>query len=271
MRLTQRQEWLVARYLRAVSETIPTSSDAVRERVANRLKSHIHQALHRLDNPSPGDADVLAVLDEFGNPAQQATTFLDTYGKGQGPALSPDDGVWLGVCSGLAKHFGVPVLWIRAGAVILGLLGPVALLAYLAAYFEMYFVARTPDTPPIRPWRVAGHLVGVFASAIAMHVGTRAVLYGIRWLYPLLLPGDHFPSIGSWAWIEDEMPFLLFCALSVTLPICVLSALPMTNDWSVTTRRVFQAVLAVYALVLCSGIASYLAGAILAGVEQFAG
>ncbi len=66
------------------------------------------------------------------------------------------------------------------------------------------------------------------------------------------------------------MGTLRFWALALTLPLAVLSALPLANAWDYTLKRLVQALLALYGLILCFGIASFLVGIILDVVSDFA-
>ena len=53
--------------------------------------------------------------------------------------------------------------------------------------------------------------------------------------------------------------------------LAFLGGLPAANNWDKTLRKVSQAILALYAVAVCFGIASTLTGIILQFVEKYAG
>ena len=271
MKLSQKQEWLVARYLRAVAQELGDVPDAARARAIARLKARILRSLRELDISPLPDPEVVAVLDALGSPAHQARELLEDRPLARGVVPSVDDRVWLGVCAGLGERLGVAVGVVRLGAVLAGLLtGPVALVLYIAAYIEMYVSSRAGETPRINPLLVAKRAAAGVAAVVAMDVGTRVVLLLMEKAYLRVMLRDVLPDLGSWDWLRPDQAFLLFCALFLCTPFLVLSALPMANQWDETCRRLGQAGLAVYALILSAGIASRLAGMLLLVVQDLA-
>lgn len=276
MELTHRQERLIARYLNDVGDEVGDVSDALRERLLRRLKLRIYRQLRECGHSSVQDEDVDSVLARLGNPAGVAMELLHAKGGAAGLVLSADDRRWLGVCGGLAEYLGVESGTVRLIAVVLGLCipgisGPIVLAAYLILYFEMYFASTGLDVPRIDKARVASYTLGTLAAAVAFDIGARLVLAGSAKAYVRLMEAEALPLLGRWDWLRYEAPFLLFCVLALLTPIAVLSGLPLANKWDQTGKRVVQAGLALYALILSFGIASFLVGLIVHAVESFVG
>lgn len=272
MKLTNKQEWLVARYLRAVLQGMEDAPDAVREQAVAHLKGRVARAFSSMPGDSLADPDVLATLEGIGSPLEVAREYLTRGGAMSGLTPGPEERIWLGVCAGFATRRGLSVRQVRLAAFLIGLCtGPLALLAYLAAYFEMYFAARgtaaESDLPPIAWWRAVGYVSGTAGGAVAMHAGARLVFRLSEAVYARLVSGAALPNLGEWDWFVRDGGSLLFVALVVAVPIAALSAMPLANRWDRTGKLVFEAVLAVYALAVCLGIASRLVGLALAVVD----
>jgi len=271
MKLSQKQEWLVARYLRAVAQELGDVPDAARARAVARLKARILRSLRELDVAPLPDPEVVAVLDALGSPADQARELLEQRPAARGLEPSVDDRVWLGVCAGLGERLGVAVGVVRLAAVLAGLLtGPVALVLYVALYLEMYLSSPVGEAPRINTLLVAKRAAAGVAAVVAMDVGTRVVLLLMEKAYLRVMLRDVLPDLGSWDWLRPDQAFMLLCALFVCTPFLVLSALPVANQWDETCKRLGQAGLAVYALILSVGIASRVAGTLLLVVRDLA-
>jgi phage shock protein PspC (stress-responsive transcriptional regulator) len=263
MNLTQRQEWLIARYLRAVSDELGDVSDAARERLLNRLRNRIALELRALDAaPLNAAADpVVALIQRLGAPTHAASQLLDQYGETGALALKVGQCVWLGVCSGLAERFGLQARTLRACAIALGLVtGPAALLIYLGLYLEMYLITDLPDVPRIQKGKVVRYLLGTLAAIVAFHLGAAGFLIAVRKVYLKIMTHEGMPLLRGWDWLAVNASFLLFCALAILLPFAVLGALPLANQWDRTVKRLLQAGLALYAVTLAFGMASFLVG-----------
>ena len=104
--------------------------------------------------------------------------------------------------------------------------------------------------------------------ALALHMATHYVLIFMAHAGAQLL-GDALHIGGRWTWLNVQKGSLLFWVLMYCVPVSILAALPIRTTWAGTLRKVVQAGLALYGLILCAGIAYVLVGAILAGVDQF--
>jgi len=271
MKLSQKQEWLVARYLRAVAQEVGDVPQAARERAIARLKGHILKSLRELGKAPLPDPEVTAALDELGTPAEVARLLLKSPAPGRRPGPAAADRVWLGVCANLAGRWDTTPRALRLGAVVAGLItGPLALIAYLGLFAEMYASSPPEARPRVDGLKVFKAAAGGIAAAVAMHVGTRVALRLIEEAYLRVLARDVLPDLAGWEWLRADQSFLLFCALFLCTPWLALGSLPMANAWDETSRRLGQAGLAIYAMVLSLGIASHLVGILLLVVRDLA-
>lgn len=271
MRLTQKQESLISRYLRDVTMQLDTQvSERVRERGLSKIKARIDQELGALRKDPIEDTDVEAMLECLGPPADQARVMVSKRTPSDRLALSVENRIWLGVCAGIAARTGLDSWVVRLLAVLFGLAaGPLAILGYLALYLTMYWASGN-DAPRIRKRRVLGRVVGAFLVTITLHLGA---LYGIRLIYfaHVQYIKRPVPPLGQWEWLEVQAPDFLFWGLAIFLPLAALSAMPLANAWDYSLKRVVQAGLALYGVLLSFGIASVLVGIILDFVHEFTG
>ena len=312
MKLTQKQELLVTRYVREVSRCMGDGADGSESQVLARLRGRITRELEgRPTETTLSDDDVLDVLERFGPPETVARKIAERTAPGRESAPISNDPRWLGVCSHAAAHLGVrpgpiralllalglggPLIFllnlgftltalgraiaenpsqvppwpgVSSLAVLLALSGPFLLGAYLAAYVALYLASEPGSMPRIEKAKLAKFLVATSAAALAFHYTMRGALALINFGYVRVV-GERVPDLGPWAWIDGSATSLLLCVLWMLLPVAALSGLPVPNQWDQTGKRVVQAGIAVYALVLCLGIASVLAGCIFFGVEAF--
>ena len=263
--LTQKQEWIIDRYLSSFDAELGDVSDVTRERAVARMRARIEKALHER-HPAAGlhEEDLMAALRALGEPSEQAINSLASHGGAQGGgfALSTENRKWLGVCAGLADTLGVDATLVRAATLLLGVTGPLILVIYLALYFEAYFTSDAANLPRIDKVRVGKRVASAFFAAVGLDAGTRIAFRLIREGYEQFAKMGAFPGLGPWDWYRDDAAFVLFCTLSMSVPLAILSALPLPNEWGHTFKRITQAMLAVYALVLCLAMASFLAGII---------
>ena len=118
----------------------------------------------------------------------------------------PDDRKIAGVCSGLADHLGIDVTVMRVVAVVLALVTPAALIAYLVA--SVALPERPPDQPRVRAQNV--HLGQVPHPLIAVGaIVAVAVLVDDAWWLDPFPAAVALVGIGVWLVLsnrEDTSP-----------------------------------------------------------------
>jgi len=271
MKLTQKQEWIIARHLRDAELLLGGIPEAARARTLARMKKRVYQELERSlpANTAPQDEEVTAILLSAGTLSGEAIEQAGRESARKPLLLVMDHCWWLGVCGGLGKYFGVSPGLVRAGFIFAGITGPVAITVYLVLYFAMYFSSDGLEVPPIDPLRVVKHVAGTVLAAVALHVCTGYVqslsmeAY-CRWVWKAAPP-----DLGEWDWLASDAPAILAGILVLFVPLAVLSGLPLANRWDYTWKRIVQAGLAVYAAFLSFGLACYWVGMILHGVKVF--
>jgi phage shock protein PspC (stress-responsive transcriptional regulator) len=271
MRLTQKQDALIERYLREVNAHFREEiSDRARDRGMARLQARIDHELKAISKDSIDDADVYALLDSLGNPEVMAAKLTPRRAAPETLGLSKEDRVWLGVCGGIGEYLEFPAWLVRMMAFLLGITtGPLSIIVYLGVYFWFHASAEE-DVPPIPKARALWRVVSTGLVVLALHMGTLGVVWLIffvqdRYLHRAL------PELGDWGWITVRSDELLFWVLSISLPLAVLSAMPLSNAWDYSLKRFVQAVVALYGLALSFGIASLLVGLIKDYVKEFTG
>lgn len=187
------------------------------------------------------------------------------------PKGSPSDipPVWLGVVSYWAKTSGIPAWALRTLLVVLGLVTAPLL---LSVYIGVYAWLRTSGHPgfqrPLRWGRLLFQPLLTTILTTALHFAGFYAIKGIHGVYDLLLKRP-MPEIAEWAWFQVEGQRMWMAALLLLLPFSVLGALPLTNSWDYSIRRLTQAGIALYAIAVSFGIASFITGLILAFVQEF--
>jgi hypothetical protein len=159
--------------------------------------------------------------------------------------------------------------WVRLAFVLLGVTGPIIVAIYLGLYFDMYLNSDPEGIPRIDKARAIQSPLFCVAAAGALHLIARLLLYAIPVAYERYAGMGRLSDLGGWDWLRTHATVLLFCVLSGALPFALLSALPLSNQWDHSLKRVAQAILALYAVTLAFGIACFLVGMILHVVREF--
>jgi phage shock protein PspC (stress-responsive transcriptional regulator) len=271
-KLTERQERHITRYLKDVGDQLCDIPSRDREAALSKLNTQIEKELKRFPH-GIADIDLENVLGNLGSPARQASRLVPADRFTASTFVSWPDRVWLGVCAGIARKLDIDANIVRVIAVLMGLvlpLLPVLFLAYLAIYFWDYFTGDRRGIEPLEPLKVAKTLAMTFGVALALHWGARILLIFVARGYeavaaqPLMLD-------RRWSWLMQDAGSWFFWVLALGLPLAAISALPVPKAWAGTLRKTVHAGLAIYAVWLCYGLASVLAGIILSGVDQFSG
>ena len=277
MALTQKQEWLITQFERALFTGLGEIGESSRKRVQVRLRGEIIKRLNQYAS-AIDDFMVQEVLASFGDPVSAGKAMLaeenriaNALPKSRKPlgnqfTISTEDSRWLGVCGGMAHYFSLDVRMVRAALIVFGLLtGPLAVLLYLAIYFEMYFTADQDELPPIKYTALLKSLGMAIFGLIALHTTTRMLLWGISIGFTHLTTKPAPLNLNGLEWLALHNGYALFWAAFTTLPFAALSGLPLANRWEDTMQRLTYACLAIYAVGLCLGIGAFIAGLILAG------
>lgn len=270
MKLAERQEQLVTQYLRDV---VHFAGDAVssgdRERGLARLEARVREGIARLRKVQPEDADIVGVLRGIGSPAVQAA-LLDAPEPSDERARMAAGRIWLGVCQWLAEKLDFPPVLVRAGAVALGVTGPLALFAYVGVYAVMRRGQPKEERDPIDwltlAWRVASTLVIIYLLNLGFG-------YLLKFLEMAYSEGAErgLPEIGNWGTLRYKAEQYYSYAFWFAVPLAGFSALPLLGGWGKSIYRFSQALMALYAIALCWGTAKFIVGLILDLVKQFSG
>lgn len=269
MPLTQQQERLIANYLRDVALHIgPDVSTSRAQRALDVLESRIRKTIDARINGVLQDSDVARVLDELGEPERHALEIRPDARRADG------DTVWLGVCAHWAAKLDVPVRVVRIGVFLTGLftgpLAPLTLWAYLAAYGHLWYTTSPEKRPEIVYTRIAWNVFSCFLIATLLSWVLDYALWGLQFGHQKLFEKP-LPSAGGWGWIEYEAAGYYTLTLFATVPLAVLSGLPLSGGWDVSLKRLYLALLTLYGIYLSYGLASLVAGLVIELVNQFGG
>lgn len=113
----------------------------------------------------------------------------------------PDDSMVSGVCSGLADWLGLDVRLVRGLAVILVLITPWTLLAYLVASFAV--PERRPDEPRVRAERVTG-LGDAHPALLVGGVIVAVLLFDDAWFLHPVPAAIALVAAGVWLLTRDR-------------------------------------------------------------------
>ncbi len=272
MEITEKQKHRLQRYMREVSAHLSDLPEAERRGAVGRLRAQLEQGLQQSGDGELHDSDIDALLASCGAPADQAALLVE-HG-GYAPVAGQTGGqVWLGVCARLARGMDADPLILRVILVVLGLvfpLLPLLLTAYMGAYFWMRYIADQKGLRPIRWVALVKGLAITFGISLALYLGTGyTMILAQRLIWRFL--EQSIVLEPKWGWLEIEQGRLFFWALYLLLPLTALSAMPVKDAWAGTLRKVVHAALALYALALCFGLASFAAGAVLYLAQNFRG
>jgi phage shock protein PspC (stress-responsive transcriptional regulator) len=228
---------------------------AVEPRKVEKKKSLKKTAARKKEIP-PAPAKPVATPEAID---EEVTVTVDADG-----AVDFGERRWLGVCSAMAPRFGLPVKSMRIAFIVAGCLtGPFSLVGYLACYFvdvQRNSGAYLPADGRIASWRMVRALI----IAVALYVCAWVILFGAGWVFTEYL--GRIAELNQLGWFMTNDRLLLNVVLLATLPMAMLSGLPLAGDWDRTMGLLVNTVLALYAVVLGLGVSSALAGYFLAAL-----
>lgn len=267
--LSETHEREISRYLREVGEHLRILPADERGLLLVELRTRIDRELEKSPDGT-SDELIAAIIRRCGPPESQAARLLRARSQKQRTWLNWDERIWLGVCGAIARNVDIDPRIVRFTAVTLGLVPfilPFVLIAYLSTYFWIYFAKDRGHVTPIQPVPLVKAVLAISAVAALLHAGSGAILWLIEVGYSQLLE-QPLQYAARWGWLPHWRGYLLFWALMYCLPVRLVAALPVTANWDSTLRKTAHAGMALYAVVLCFGVASALTGAILRAVHQ---
>lgn len=180
----------------------------------------------------------------------------------RGPRLSGEDAHWLGVCAGLAEYLGLNPPWVRGAFFLAGFLaGPFALMGYIVLFGVMRHRADQAVDIPVDLTK-AGLKVGkVVLLAFTIFVMAQAIVAVLGYVVAYFT--SHPQDIQALGWFPSSHGRLFVWLLVTVLPLAVLGALPLANDWDSTLTKVSYALVALYSLVVCFGLAGTFVSALM--------
>ena len=210
---------------------------------------------------------------ESPRPAQPATkqpSGAPIPSKINTPTQKEKHAVWLGVARYLAQRFNLPLWALRTLFVLVGVsTGPIAILAYMLAFIVLRLRQCVTAPAPFHPFRVVLHPALTGGMITLFHFAGIYVLVGIRLLHEKYLDSP-VPELEDWAWLEITSGSMFLYTLIFLMPLSLLSAMPLAHHWDYSIKRFTQAGVALYAIVISFGLASFVTGIILNFVKEFA-
>jgi phage shock protein PspC (stress-responsive transcriptional regulator) len=267
--LTQKQNQRIAKYLRDIDLQLGTLSDKARDAARARLRARIETELRQFQNRDPEDHEIEAILASCGTTSRVAAELLGKHGGMDALALSTER-KWLGVCAGVARRFDMDVRIVRAVAVAFGVVtGPFSLMGYLALYLNLYLASEDDTIPRVDRAHFLRMLLGALGGVMALYIGSGVVQVLVFGAYTKFSPHTR-DSLADWNGLAAHSSSMFFWSVITLLPMAALAGLPLPDGWDKTAKKLVQAGIALYAVAICFGIASLLAGIIIQLVRDFA-
>lgn len=300
MKLSTRQQRMVYSFLQESDATVAALSPGARTQTIAQVRKRLWQELGSMGKDVLEDDEVTCAL---GRIRVTATGWMPPPELKQAPsvpelrlkiskrdpvfeALSPErvpsepvetppsahafasaDRVWLGVCLDLAGRHDWDAHAVRYAFFATGLVtGPLALVVYLGLYFMRYVEAVGEEVPRINARGVAGPSLALVVTCVGLYLGTRLGVAGVVAVAGQAAFAES--ALVDLGWRVLESPAILAGALLVALPVAMLGALPVPEQWSVRATRFVRAVLGVYAIVLALCAASVFVDVLVAAVKD---
>lgn len=288
MKLTPNQERRITKYLQDVHAQTEGLSDAQRRRALAHVKAQLRERLQQYTDAAPEDTELEAILNNCALPGfvssaanQEAREVGDV--EALEPSASPQDTsppqnepraargdflelegrVWLGVCSGLARYLRIESAIVRIIAAVVGVATLGFLLwVYVGLYLFFYLRDRSGVLPPLDVLPVVRRMAGMLALGIVMFAVGEMALWAMG-AAAGLAAGHGITVDAAWGWFAERNGTIVFWTLVFALPLGAMSAMPVAEGWDYTLRKLAQACLAVYALLLTFGLACHFVGLLL--------
>ena len=215
--------------------------------ILHRKRKYVYDFLtkRKIAHFSNEEVDKKLLEDEFGSPSTVAEYVLYEVENLDRFSLFPPDGVWLGVCSGIARKFGVETLWVRMLFFVSGLLLGIGLVLYLLAFFYLYRNSQGIQRLLKFSWlKLVWNFVWVMIVIVSIFVGFLAILGGLYYLYVV-----YVGVLKETEWLEKARSLAITLTLVLGLVSGVFSvyaSLPLLKGWDETFRNLRNAVLALF-------------------------
>ena len=283
MILTETQRKRIGEFLRSADQSSSGMDNTARRNEAVTLRRRLEEELRKFGSRELTDEEVETAIrnvreGKLGASQSAAPSTLPSSAGATAPEPhsveldGQEDKVWLGVCAALAARTDISshamrLLWMAVGIFLPFL--PLLLMLYLV----FYFIFRQGNPPPVTAhpinwWALCMRAVRVFLIVVALWGGAVAIMELTRRLLYRFLDFAVYVT-GSWNWLGESGWGLFFWVLTTTTFLGILSMLPLRSGWNKTVEKVTWAGLALYAVLLCFGVACFLTGVIITIAENF--
>lgn len=263
----------ITQYLTEVGAHLRDVKTADRRALLSELNARIHANVKGRAPANGQDVTVVEeVLDDLGSPARQAAELRDLSAE-TGPdatILVWGDRVWLGVCAGIAQRIGIDANFVRLVLVVLGFVPPLLpflITAYLGFYAVVYSASPKGALPRLRYFPIVRRAVAVVLAGAGLYGGAHILLLFLSRLSKQAL-GTGLLIDGKYNWLLTSNKPMFFWVMAYVLPVAIMSAMPVKSSWAGTLEKVAKATLALYAMVICVGLAYMIAGLLIEGADQ---
>lgn len=182
---------------------------------------------------------------KFGSPERMAENILYELENTGRLCLLPYEGIWLGVCAGIAKKIGVKPFWVRTSFVALGMMLGIGLVLYLFLFFYLYENSYRIQVILRVNWlKILLGLFGTVVLTLCVFLGFRAIVMGLYYLYIVYVGVMKETEWLEWAKVfAKKLTIAMGCASAV---FSVYASLPVMNGWNETFRNLKNAVMALF-------------------------
>lgn len=271
MSLQEEHQSKITRYLRDVGSHLRDLEPEGRQHMLSELHARIQDDIVGGSGNGHTEPDVDRVLSKYGSAAAQAARLRGKKVVDSPALLDWEERVWLGVCAGVANRIGIDANFIRLVLVVLGFIPPLMpflITGYLCFYLAVYYSAPRGTYERIRLYPVLRRSIAIALGVTGIYGGAFILLVFLSRLSKQAL-GAGLLLGGQWNWLVAQNTPIYVWVMIYMMPVAIVSALPVRRTWASTLEKVVKAILALYAMLICIGLAFVITGLVLSGVEQF--
>ena len=133
---------------------------------------------------------------------------------------------------------------------------------YVGLYIFLHQGDRSGVLPPLKAFPIVWRVAGTLALGIVLFVAGEILLWVMSTAAALAV-GHGITLDAPWGWFAERNGTIAFWTLVLALPLGAMSAMPVSEGWDYTLKKLAQACLAVYALLFSFGLACYFVGLLL--------